>query len=182
MYPKKKSWLHITIQNFTLHHFIWFLSYDMKKVGLCVLATYAMPWFFISGCWSRLRYADGKNVGPQSPSRIGDSLHHRAVTIAQKCFWQDFCPMKILCDCTTKSVLYGVNRGGINAKVDDFFISGCWSRLRHTDGKNVGPQSLSSLGDSLQQRAVTSAQKCSWQDIVQWKILWLQNKKQFVWC
>ena len=43
MYPGKKSELHITIQNFTLHHFIWFLSYDMKKVGLCVLATYAMP-------------------------------------------------------------------------------------------------------------------------------------------
>ena len=46
MYPRKKSWLHITIQNFTMHHFTWFLSYDMKKVGLCVLATYAMPWFF----------------------------------------------------------------------------------------------------------------------------------------
>ena len=57
----------------------------MKKVGLCVLATYAMPWFFSSGCWSRLRYADGKNVGPQSPSRIGDSLHHRAVTTALIC-------------------------------------------------------------------------------------------------
>ena len=85
MYPGKKSELHITIQNFTLHHFIWFLSYDMKKVGLCVLATYAMPWFFSSGCWSRLRYADGKNVGPQSPSRIGDSLHHRAVTTALIC-------------------------------------------------------------------------------------------------
>ena len=107
MYPRKKSWLHITIQNFTLHHFIWFLSYDMKKGGLCVLATYDMSWFFISGCWSRLRYADGKNVGPQSPSRIGDSLHHRAVTTAQR-----------------------------------------WSL----------------------------------KDIVQWKILWLHNKKRFVWC
>ena len=121
MYPRKKSWLHIAIQNFTLHHFIWFLSYDMKKVGLCVLATYAMPWFFISGCWSRLRYADGKNVGPQSPSRIGDSLHHRAVTTAQKCFLQDIVQWKS-CDCTTKSVLYGVNRGGINSKADDFLF------------------------------------------------------------
>lgn len=117
MYPGKKSGLHITIQNFTLHHFIWFLSYDMKKVGLCVLATYAMPWFFISGCWSRLRYADGENVGPQSPSRIGDSLHHRAVTTAQKCSWQDIVQWKS-CDCMIKSWFVLFYRGGINAKVE----------------------------------------------------------------
>ena len=87
MYPGKKSGLHITIPSFTLRHFIWFLSYDMKKVGLCVLATYAMLWFFYfrmlitsSICWWGKCWTPKplKNRGFIAP-HIGPLLLHRHV-------------------------------------------------------------------------------------------------------
>ena len=59
-----KSAKNIIIQDFTASLGLA-LSY-MKKVGLCASAT-----MFFSECRSRLRYADGENVGPQSPKNRG---------------------------------------------------------------------------------------------------------------